>query len=295
MRRIIRAGIAIQMKLKKFILLVIIVLVVLSAVALFAPVIGAYSVNGSLVKGATAQGGRFQYTMDSVGPICFLHQNGVSREISNLGMTTSYVNISMESGEAVFSISIYGQPPGSSSVNLAKSFKLYASSSSEIYQSFFPPDFSGAGQFYHAFNVIGEDTGITTDHGIINVGKASLYSVSQKTVLLSVPCQPTGYYGQLSQQMASNTVYYLNTPSNAFLSYLLFSGNSTVVSLLLGSSSVTNVSLFYLQLVTENSALSSLNLQHYIIQYAIIAVIIWVVGVIYLVSVYRVVSRKGKR
>ena len=283
------------MKLKKFLLLVIMVLLVLSAVALFAPLIGAYSVNASLVKGATAQGAQFQYTMDAVGPVCFSHQNAVSRDISNLGMTTSYVNISMESGSALFSISIYGQQPGSATVNLAKSFKFYAPSGSGFYQSFFPPDFSSTGEFYHAFNVIGQDNGITTEHGIINVGNGPLYSVSQKTVLLNVPCQPTGYYGQLSQQLASNTVYYLNTPSNAFLSYLLFSGNSTVISMLLGSSSVTNVTLFYLQLVMENSALSSLNLQHYIIQYAIIAVVIWVVGSTYLVSVYRVVSRRGKR
>lgn len=283
------------MKLRKVMKLVVIALVVISVLILFAPLISAFSVNQSLLDGVTERGTQFDYTMDALGPVNFSRQNSVSTAISNLGMTHSYVNVSSESGGAIFSISIYGQPPGNTGVILAKSFEMYEPYGSQIYQSFFPSDLSNNGEFYHAFNVVGEVTGTTTQYATINVGKGSLYSISQKATLIGVPSQPTGYYGQLSRQMNANTAYYVNTPSNAFLSYLLFSGNSTVISCLLGSSSVTNVSLFYLHLTTENSALSALNLPHYIVQYAVIVVIVWIIGVIYLVSLYRAVSRRGKR
>ncbi len=283
----------ISLKLKTFIIIVLVVLTVLSAFVLFAPVIQAYDVNGSLVRGATHEGAQFQYEMDALGPICFSHKNPIIHGISNCEMTISYVNVTLGAGSATFSVSLYGQP--NSSVALIKSFKFSASSSSQIYQSFFPPDLTGNGEFYHVFNAVAEDKETTTVYSTINVGTGSLYSFSQEVILLNVAGQPTGFWGQVSKEMDANIAYYVDTPSNAFLSDLCFSGNSTAISQLLGSSSVTNVTLFSLQLTKEDSALSSLNLQHYITQYLSIAIIIWVVGVMYIVSVYRGMKRKGRR
>ena len=113
--------------------------------------------------------------------------------------------------------------------------------------------------------------------------------------MIDVASQPTGYYGNLSKSLSANTAYYINTNSGAFLNYMMLSGNSSIVSTILGSSSISNVTLFYIALESTNSSVQSLNIPHYIVQYEVVVAVIWIVGSLYMVSLYRRVSKKGRK
>ena len=283
------------MKLRKFLILFITVLAIISAFALFTPLLEAYSMNDSLMNGAQESGASFEYEMNAMGPINFYRNNTMSNDIGNLGFVTSYLNVTVGNGQSVFSFRIYGQPVGTVQVLLARSFSVNVSSSSGLYTSFFPAAFDNAGQFVRVFNETAQNTGASGAYSSINVGKGILYSYSEKIKMIDVPSQPTGYYGNLSKSLSANTAYYINTNSGAFLNYMMLSGNSSIVSTILGSSSISNVTLFYIALESTNSSVQSLNIPHYIVQYEVVVAVIWIVGSLYMVSLYRRVSKKGRK
>lgn len=283
------------MKLRKFLILFITVLAIISAFALFTPLLEAYSMNDSLMNVAQENGVSFEYEMNAMGPINFYRNNTMSNDIGNLGFVTSYLNVTVGNGQSVFSFRIYGQPVGTVQVLLARSFSVNVSSSSGLYTSFFPAAFDNAGQFVRVFNETAQNTGASGAYSSINVGKGILYSYSEKIKMIDVPSQPTGYYGNLSKSLSANTAYYINTNSGAFLNYMMLSGNSSIVSTILGSSSISNVTLFYIALESTNSSVQSLNIPHYIVQYEVVVAVIWIVGSLYMVSLYRRVSKKGRK
>lgn len=251
--------------------------------------------NDSLMNGAQESGASFEYEMNAMGPINFYRNNTMSNDIGNLGFVTSYLNVTAGNGQSVFSFRIYGQPVGTVQVLLARSFSVNVSSSSGLYTSFFPAAFDHAGQFVRVFNETAQNTGASGAYSSINVGKGILYSYSEKIKMIDVPSQPTGYYGNLSKSLSANTAYYINTNSGAFLNYMMLSGNSSIVSTILGSSSISNVTLFYIALESTNSSVQSLNIPHYIVQYEVVVAVIWIVGSLYMVSLYRRVSKKGRK
>lgn len=283
------------MMLRKFLILFITVLAIISAFALFTPLLEAYSMNDSLMNVAQENGVSFEYEMNAMGPINFYRNNTMSNDIGNLGFVTSYLNVTVGNGQSVFSFRIYGQPVGTVQVLLARSFSVNVSSSSGLYTSFFPAAFDNAGQFVRVFNETAQNTGASGAYSSINVGKGILYSYSEKIKMIDVPSQPTGYYGNLSKSLSANTAYYINTNSGAFLNYMMLSGNSSIVSTILGSSSISNVTLFYIALESTNSSVQSLNIPHYIVQYEVVVAVIWIVGSLYMVSLYRRVSKKGRK
>ena len=251
--------------------------------------------NDSLMNVAQENGVSFEYEMNAMGPINFYRNNTMSNDIGNLGFVTSYLNVTVGNGQSVFSFRIYGQPVGTVQVLLARSFSVNVSSSSGLYTSFFPAAFDNAGQFVRVFNETAQNTGASGAYSSINVGKGILYSYSEKIKMIDVPSQPTGYYGNLSKSLSANTAYYINTNSGAFLNYMMLSGNSSIVSTILGSSSISNVTLFYIALESTNSSVQSLNIPHYIVQYEVVVAVIWIVGSLYMVSLYRRVSKKGRK
>ena len=283
------------MILKRFLIMFIIVLAIISASVLFTPLLEAYSLNDSLINGAQEGGASFEYEMNAMGPVNFYHSNTISNDIGDLGLVTSYLNVTAGNGLAVFSIRIYGQPLGTTAQILAKSFSINVGSSSSLYKSFFPAAFDHAGQFVSVFNETAQNTGTSSAYSAINVGKGILYSYSEKINMISVPSQPTGYFGNLSQAYSANTAYYINTNSGAFLNYMMLSGNSSIVSNIFGSSSVSNVTLFYITLESTNSSVQSLNISHYVAQYAVVVGVIWIVGSLYIISLYRRVSKRRRK
>lgn len=282
------------MKLKRFLILLTSVLAIVSIILLFSPLLEAYSLNNSLVDGAVNPGATYSYEMGALGPIDFYHNNSVSNLIGNLGFTTSYVNITLENGYAKFSVKLYGDGLGGN-VTLADSFNLKASDQSRIFESFFPSGLGKAGEFVNVFNNTGQYYGTESVFSTVNVGEGTLYSTSQMVNLSNVPGQPSGYYENLSRTYDANSVYYIESPSHSFLSYIMFTGNSSVFSSLLGSSSVSNVTLLYISLERTDVAVETLNVTHYVMQYIAVVVILWILAVVYMISLYRRASLKQRR
>ncbi|OWP56721.1 MAG: hypothetical protein B2I17_04535 [Thermoplasmatales archaeon B_DKE] len=282
------------MKLRSFLAMFIVVLAIISAFALFTPLLQAYNMNHSLLNGTQANGTTFEYEIGAMGPVNFYHNNTISNDIGNLGLATSYLNITITNGHAFFSVKIYGQPTDSQ-VLLAKSYSTNVSSSSKLYDSFFPGALDHNGQFVNVFSETAQFTGASNAYSSINVSKGILYSYSEKVNMINVPLQPTGYYGNLSKILSANSAYYINTNSGAFLNHLLLSGNSSIISTILGSSSVSSVTLFYITLQSTNSSVLSLNVSHYIVQYAAIVAVMWIVGSLYIISLYRRQSRRWRK
>ncbi|KAA8922407.1 hypothetical protein [Thermoplasma sp.] len=282
------------MKLKRFLILLTSVLAIVSIILLLSPLLEAYSLNSSLVDGAVCPGATYSYEMNALGPINFYRNNSVSNLLGNLGFTTSYINITMENGYAVFSVKLYGES-SEENVTLADSFILKAGDHSRLFESFFPSGLGMEGEFVNVFNNTGQYYGTVSSFSAVNVGTATLYSTSQMVKLINVPGQPSGYYENLSRNFDANTVYYIESPSHSFLSYIVFTGNSTVFSALLGSSAVSNVTLIYISLEKTDVAVETLNISHYVMNYIAVVVILWILSVVYMVSLYRRVSLKQRR
>ena len=190
--------------------------------------------------------------MDALSPVNFYRSNSVSQNITNLGLTTSFINISMKNNMAFFSVKLYGEPPGDNNIHLAKSFVLNVSEHSKLFQSFFPSSTMAPGTSTNVFNVTGVYSGtVNNAYSKVDVGPGVLYSTSQKVTMINVPSQPSGFYENLSVMFGANSAYYINSPSGMFLSYVLFSGNSSIVSALFGDSSVSNVSLLLISLMMQ--------------------------------------------
>jgi len=279
------------MKLRSFLTMFIVVLAIISAFTLFTPLLQAYNMNHSLFNGTQTNGTTFEYEIGAMGPVNFYHNNTISSDIGNLGLATSYLNITITNGHAFFSVKIYGQPTDAQ-VLLAKSYSTNVSSSSKLYASFFPGTLDHNGQFVNVFSETAQFMGTSNAYSSVSVGKGILYSYSEKVNMINVPLQPTGYYGNLSKILSANSAYYINTNSGAFLNYLLLSGNSSIISTILGSSSVSSVTLFFISLESTNSSVLSLNVSHYIVQYAAIVAVMWIAGSLYIISIYR--RRSGR-
>lgn len=278
------------MKLRRFLTLFTAVLAVISVTVIFAPLLEAYSLNSSLVEGAVNPRATYSYEMDAFGPINFYHNNSASNLMGNLGFTTSYINITMENGYATFSVKLYGKPAGDTQVHLADSFVLKAGDQSRLFESFFPSGIGEAGVFVNVFNNTGQYNGTANAFSAVNVGRGTLYSTSQMVKLINVPEQPSGYFERLSCTLDANSVYYIESPSHSFLIHILFTGNSTVISTLFGSSSVSNVTLLYISLERTNVAVETLNVLDYVAQYITVVPIMWILGVVYMISLYRKAS-----
>jgi len=281
------------MKLKRFLILLTSVLAIVSVILLTLPLLEAYSLNSSLVGGAVSPGATYSYKMNAV-LINFYHNNSISHLLGNFSFTTGYINITMENGYATFSVKLYGQPAGEN-VTLADSFVLKASDHSSLFESFFPSGLVEAGEFVNVFNNTGQYYGAASAFSSVNVGKGTLFSTSQMVKLINVPEQPSGYFENVSRELNANSVYYIESPSHSFLGHIVFTGNSTVISALLGSSSVSNVTLLYISLEKTDVAVETLNVMHYVMHYIAVVVILWILGVVYMISLYRRVSLKQRR
>ena len=284
------------MKLKRFLILLMSILVIVSVALIFTPLLEAFSQNSSLVQGAVSPGATYSYEMDVIGgQINFYRDNSVSNLIGNSNFTNSYINVTMDNGYATFSVKLFSDC-GVDKTILADSFVLKAGENSKLLESFFPSGLGKEGGFVNVFNNTGQYNGTSNVYSEINVGRGgTLYSTSQEVKLINVPQQPSGFLGNLSRTLGANSVYYIGTQSHSFLSHICFTGNSTVISQLFGSTSVSNVSLLYISLRNTNVAVETLNVSHYVTQYVTVVAIIWVFGVIYMVSIFRRASLKRRK
>ncbi|GEM_PF-5434483 len=284
-----------------FITVILVVLLILSAILLFVPVLKAESLNNSLVEGSLNSGATYSYIIESTGgTINFYKENALSKKLSNMNFIDGYINVTVESEKVIFNIRLYYQNVSTSlKVKLAKSFNLVESKTSEITRSFFPNNSMGRNTiFIDVFNLTAKYTGKSTYWYFSSVsnGRYSLNSISEKFDLINVPQEPKGFFKNVTKQSGGNYLYYINSRSGgAFLSYLFMSGNSSVIAALFDNSSVSNVTLFSIKLQKTNVGVDTLNLSYYLDRYLAIVPLLWIIGVVYMVSIYRRISRKGRR
>jgi len=281
------------MKLRTILIIISLILVLITVIALMGPWVEASALDNTLVKGPLENGATYSYKMYASGPINFYKNNSLSEYLGNLNFVVGYINITINNNVASFNISLFGQnQPGQ--VVLAKSFVLNENYSSDLCHSFFLTISSFNGAFIKVFNVTGVNEGISKNFSVINVPGGNIYSISHFVNLINVPQQPKGYWGNLSRESDANTAYYVQSTSGYFLSEITFSGNSTVIAKIFGSSYVSNVTLLSLILQKTNVAVEPLNASYYLTRYIFVIVAVWILGIVYMISLYRRVSRKGR-
>ncbi len=281
------------MKLRKILTIISLILILITVIALMEPWIEASALDGTLVKGPLENGATYSYKMYAPGPINFYKNSSLSEYLSDGNFVVGYINITINNNVASFNISLFGQNlPGQ--VVLAKSFVLNENFSSDLCRSFFPTISSFNGAFVKVFNLTAVNEGVAEKFSIINVPGGNIHTISHHINLINVPQQPTGDWEYVTSSWGANNAYYVQSTSGYFLSEITFSGNSTVIAKIFGSSYVSNVTLLYMILQKTNVAVEPLNTSYYLTRYTVVIVAVWILGIVYMISLYRRVSRKGR-
>lgn len=283
------------MKFKIFIALIFSILLIITGIMISAPLMTAQNFEKSLPENAISSNAKYCYKM---GPaelgLNFSKNNKISSAGCDYNYTVGYVNITMQKDHALFYINIYNRTSPSGIVKLACSFHLDVNQSSILYKTFFPKNVK-KGEFLNIFGYTAEDKGVRKIYRNVNEYGTTLYSCPQKITLMNVKGCPTGFSHNLSLSSGGNNASYINTPSHAFLNQICFTGNSTVIAQLFGNTGLINVTIMGIILMKAYTSLSTLNLRHYLYKYVPIVVILWILGIIYMVSVFIKVSKKSKR
>jgi hypothetical protein len=281
-----------KIKLRKFMVIFILVISFLTASITVSPLIMTYNENSTLISGVDSQGAVYHYEMISEGPINFYKKNSMEKAIGDSSFYTGYINISVSRKVYDFSIRIYGD--ANFNITLVKSFSTLSTQDSKLSSSFFTNAGMGIGEFTNVFNITAQNIGQGTNFGIIPNPHGSIHAISEELNLTQVSQQPEGFYESVSNETGGNRAYYVQSSSGFFLTQMQLTGNSSVVASLFENSSVSNVSLFSISLISTNVSIGQLNLSYYLSKYVVVDVIMWVVGIMFLISLYRSASRRRK-